>query len=510
MSATRETPADIQAGIAEYKQLQPVETTPAPTTEDELKWQLINRGNVEREKKEYTTGKGDNEKVKQPRLNTVETAYILQDYLKFCLFDMEEGSRLAMYLPFDGIYTQNTTLIKRYISCVEVTFTEKQADDVIYKLTNFSDVRERTNSRYLIAVNNGVFNLETKQLEIFTSDYVFTSKIATNYNENAILPIYNGWDVKTWLKELSNGEEELETLLWQVISTSMNGNFTRKQSIWLYGQGNTGKGSYQSLISNLVGKNNVATLKINQFSERFSLPMLEGKVCCIGDDVPAHVYIDDSSNFNSVVTGDILRVEQKNKPVYSASFNMTIIQSTNGLPRIHNKTEGTYRRFLIVQFQQAFNKENDNWSIKNDYLKRKDVLEYVLHKAINLDFEKFITPESSKQLMEQYKIENDPIRDFKVSVFDEFTSTRIPVYLLYQYFLDFCDENKYKYMTSRNFINSFEKILDENWEKKTAKIGNFFNETYLPLQLDKNKNIESPSKEKPYTCFVNTRIELAS
>lgn len=502
-------PQDIEQEIAEYEQLMPEEEL-TPDSEDDLKWKLIERGNSEREKKEHTTGKGDNLKVKKPRLTTVEVAYILKEYLAFCLFDLDEGSRLAMYLQFDGVYTQNTTLIKRYISYVEQTLTEKQADDVIYKIANLSDVKEKTNSRYLIPVKNGVFNLETKLLEPFTPEYVFTSKIVTNYNANAGLPIYDGWNVEDWIKGLSNGEEKLETLLWQVISASMNGNFSRKQSIWLYGNGRTGKGTYQSLISNLVGKKNVATLKLPQFSERFSLPMLEGKVCCIGDDVPANVYIDDSSNFNSVITGDTIMVEQKNKPAYSASFNMTVIQSTNGLPRIHNKTEGTYRRFLIVQFKQAFDDETDNWSIKNDYIKRQEVLEYVLHKSINMDFEKFITPESSKELMENYKIENDPVRDFKVSTFDEFTSTRIPVYLLYQYFLDFCDENKYKYMTSRNFINAFEKLLDRDWEKKSAKIGNFFTETYLPLQLEKNSKIETPSKDKAYICFVNNRLELVS
>lgn len=501
---------DLQELMAEFEELTETKPVVAPTTNEELKFQLIERGRIEREKKEYEVGKGDNVKTKKPRLTTVEVAYILQDYLTFCLFDMEENNRLSMYMPFEGIYTQNETVIKRYFSYVEQTLTERQAEDVIYKLSNLAEVREKTNSRYLIAVNNGIFNLETKQLEPFSPNYVFTSKIATNYVVTPPLPTIEGWDVEEWLRGLSNGEKKLETLLWQVISASMNGNFSRKQSIWLYGNGRTGKGTYQSLISNLVGKKNVATLKLPQFSERFSLPMLEGKVCCIGDDVPANVYIDDSSNFNSVITGDTIMVEQKNKPAYSASFNMTVIQSTNGLPRIHNKTEGTYRRFLIVQFKQAFDDETDNWSIKNDYIKRKEVLEYVLHKAINMDFEKFITPDSSKELMENYKIENDPVRDFKVSVFDNFSSTRIPVYLLYQYFLDFCDENKYKYMTSRNFTNAFEKLLDRDWEKKKAKIGNFFNETYLPLQLEKNTKIEAPSKDKPYTCFVNTRIEIAS
>ena len=41
----------------------------------------------------------------------------------------------------------------------------------------------------------------------------------------------------------------------------MNGNYSRKKSIWLFSDGNTGKGTYQQLIMNLVGIDNVATLK---------------------------------------------------------------------------------------------------------------------------------------------------------------------------------------------------------------------------------------------------------
>ncbi|UJF15006.1 phage/plasmid primase, P4 family [Jeotgalibaca sp. MA1X17-3] len=510
----REIPAELKAEMEQYEKAQKEETSKKkikqPTSYKDLEGKLTELGIREREAREETVGKGKNEQTIKPRLEQLEVAKILKSYLRFCLFNLEEGTRLALYLPFEGVYTQNETLIKRCVFYLEDTLTERQAEDVIYKITNLSIVKEKTNSRYLIPVNNGVFNLKEKKLEPFSPDYVFTSKIATNYNENAKLEAYDGWNVEDWLKDLSTGEDDLNTLLWQVMSASMNGNFTRKKSIWLYGEGSTGKGTFQALITNLVGKKNVATLKVNQFSERFALPMLEEKVCCIGDDVPAHVYIDDSSNFNSVITGDAVRIEQKNKPAYSTEFNMTVIQSTNGLPRVHNTTEGTYRRFLIVQFKQTFKGDSDNWNIKNDYIKRKSVLEYVLQKAINMDFEKFIEPKSSELLMNQYRIDNDPVRYFKVSVFDHFESTRIPVYLLYQYYLDFCDENKYKYMTSRNFINAFERILDEDWDKKKAKIGNFFKEPYLPNQFDKNKSLEKPEKDKSYTCFINTRIELVS
>ena len=50
---------------------------------------------------------------------------------------------------------------------------------------------------------------------------------------------------------------------------------------------------------------------MNEFDQRFKLGTLEGKTAVIGDDVPVGVYIDDGSNFKSVVTGDYVSVELK-------------------------------------------------------------------------------------------------------------------------------------------------------------------------------------------------------
>lgn len=108
-----------------------------------------------------------------------------------------------------------------------------------------------------------------------------------------------------------SGDEELVKLIWQVISASLNGNYSYRKSIWFVGEGNDGKGTVQQLITNVVGMKNVASLKINQFAERFSLSMIEGKTVVIGDDVQAGIYVDESSNFNSVVTGEPVLVEEK-------------------------------------------------------------------------------------------------------------------------------------------------------------------------------------------------------
>src|SRR5699024_2455855 len=300
-------------------------------------------------------------------ISPARCSVILPEYINFVLFDLEENTRLAMYLPSEGIYTQNATRIKRVISWLEPKLNNAKAEEVIYHLTNSTDVVEKTESRYLIPVENGVFNLKTKTLEPFSPEYVFTTKISTPYIENPVNPVIDGWDVENWLNSIACEDSEIESLLWQVINDSLNGNYSRKKTIFLIGGGNNGKGTFQELVTNLIGFRNVATLKVNEFDEDFKLSELEGKTVVIGDDVPAGVYIDDSSNFNSVVTGDRVLVNVKNKPMYSTVFKCGVIQSTNGMPKFRNKTDGTIRRLVIVPFNANFNGGKENFKIKDKY-----------------------------------------------------------------------------------------------------------------------------------------------
>lgn len=450
---------------------------------------------------EATGGKGKKPSVISP----IRCAIVLQEYISFVLFDLEENTRLAMYQPKEGTYTNNTTLIKRVISWLEPSFNEAKANEVIYHLTNQAPVKERTASRFLIPVKNGVFNLSTKSLEPFNSDYVFTSKIATSYIPNAINPTIDNWNVESWMDSIACGDAEIVNLLWQVISDSLNGNYTRKKSIFLLGDGNNGKGTFQELITNLIGAQNIATLKVNEFDERFKLSLLEGKTAVIGDDVPANVYIDDSSNFNSVVTGDRVIVEQKNKPIYSTVFRCSVIQSTNGMPKFKNKTTGTIRRIVIVPFNANFNGAIENFKIKDEYIKDDAVLQYVLHKAINMDFEKFDIPAVSEIELEEFKQDNDPIIDFKINVFDEWGLKEVPKTIVYEMYKRFCNENGYKFISDRKFHKQFKMQLTDEWTDGLKRFD--WTELNKIGDLD-HMGIGFPDKSKPQKTYKNEKLKV--
>lgn len=439
-------------------------------------------------------------------LSTLQCAIILQEYIRFCLFDSEENTRLAMYQPNVGTYTQNETQIRRVIGWLESKHNAQKASEVIYHIWKDADIKPKTLSRYLIPVKNGVFNLKTKRLESFTPDYVFTSKIATAYVDNPKLVSIDGWDIESWFNEIACNDPQIVQTLWEVISDSINGNYSRKKSIWLIGGGSNGKGTYQQLLHNLIGSENIATLKINQFGERFKLALLMEKVCCIGDDVGAGIYIDDSSEFNSVVTNETVLIEIKNKMAFGVRLYPTIIQSTNDMPKIKNKTKGTYRRLLIVPFNASFEGSGDNWKIKEDYIQRTEVLQYVLHKAVNMDFEKFSVPDISQELLKAYQQENDPLVDFKENVFDRLGVNKIPFYVVYSLYKNFCKDNGFMPMSSIKFSKQFTTLLDDGWANKITKYSN--GEFSIDLANDYGSFVEYPKNGQAYQSFVRNDLKL--
>ncbi len=247
---------------------------------------------------------------------------------------------------------------------------------------------------------------------------------------------------------------------------------------------------------------------MNEFDERFKLSVLEGKTAVIGDDVPVGLYVDDSSNFKSVVTGDPVLVEFKNQPLYRATFKCTVIQSTNGMPSFKDKTSGTLRRLLIVPFNSNFNGQSENFKIKDQYVKNKKVLEYVLYRAINMDFDTFDVPDASHKMLDLYKQDNDPVYEFKINVFDEWLLRKIPKYIVYGFYKEFCKNNGYFPISERKFHKQFKSYLSDDWKTDGKGKVTWYRliESTGDLNL-MNNGIDFPEKNKTYALYENNNIK---
>ena len=101
---------------------------------------------------------------------------------------------------------------------------------------------------------------------------------------------------------------------------------------------------------------------------------------------------------------------------------------------------------LIIPFKANFTGKADK-SNKDEKLKNKIVLEYILYRALHLDFDKFIVPKVVQRELEKYKGENDSVYSY-LSYYienDYHNVSCMPISFINRDYEDYCEENGYKY-----------------------------------------------------------------
>lgn len=451
------------------------------TSTSELHWRLFKIG--EQWRIENTkVDKDGNEKI--PIMNFTTVSSTLKQNIPMKLTgETEDTSIIYSYNFSEGIYTGQEAYINRAIAKLEYRFDPRKYTQVHKFLKTQLPYMKKLENKNLIAVNNGVFNKVSKKLEPFNPNYFITSKLATNYNTAAINNYLNikdnYFDVDKWFLSIANGDEELVKVLWEIVNEASNPNHTREKMAILYGEGNNGKGTFQTMLINLIGIENISTLTPHEFSGEFKLEMLQGKVCNIGDDI-SNKYLDDMSNLMSIVTGDPVAVNRKGKSVITARFKLFNLFSANKLPKVRNKSQGTYRRLLIVPFNADFNGQVQDRRIKDEYLKNSTILEYILYTALHLDFEKFSNPRATERMLEEYKEDNDYIYSFVKDWYIHRNLPlvgRVPLPLVKSEFYNYLSSNYFDYKITGSFgkdivthLNMYYKEDGYKYKIERAKI----------------------------------------
>ena len=472
---------DLQKKLDESKAIEP------PKKMRELYNLLWELGEVWRnehkEEKEITSGKRKGEvETKIPRPSVAEVANIL---LRNCYFTfigyskLTDSSQLYFYHLDLGYYIASRDIVNKLILKFDSRLTSKRfTEEVIIFLRTETKIKPPMQESHLIPVRNGIFNLHTKELEPFSPKNIITTKIATAYNPEAQKSLLGSWfDFDEWLEGLACGDKEIITLLWQVMNEAINPNRTRKKMVILTGDGNNGKGTFQALLENLIGKENISNLKPNQFQEQHLLSALNGKVCNIGDDI-SDKYLDSVSDLMSIVTGDTIQVNPKHLQPYEASYRLLCIFSGNGIPRSRNKSQGWYRRLCIVPFNADFNGTVERPEIKDEFIKSKELLEWVLFKILNMaEFDRFIEPKAVKDMLDEYKEDNDFYYSFVVGTYipNGYHELRhVPLPIIKQWLKEYTEDegiqNANLYRFGKKVLAVLNKESDGTYTIKTGRV----------------------------------------
>ena len=375
-------------------------------------------------------------------LHPVQIAKLLLARHNFCRIGVmgkstdPEYDLLAMYQtsgPDEGIYVSDTSHFRSMARAYHYTLTEKDFDHVMTVVKDEAPQRYPNKDRDLIAVNNGIFNYETKELMPFNPETVFVAKSSVDYNPNITLPVITSedgyeWDVETWMQEIAEyadetgnnwkRDEQTELLLWQTIGAVLRPHVRWNKAAFFYSEkGNNGKGTLCELMRNLCGTGAYASIPLDDFGKDFLLEPLIRASAIIVDENDTNTFLDKAGNLKAVITNDVITINRKFKSPVNYQFFGFMVQCLNGFPTISDKTSSFYRRNLFVPFRKSFTGV-ERKEIKNDYLNRKEVKEYVLAKVLGgadfslEDYYSFTGTDSSESLLLEFKRHNDPVRAF--------------------------------------------------------------------------------------------------
>lgn len=379
-----------------------------------------------------------------------------------------EKGRVAFYDYDSGLYNTSERKLKRLALSVERNLTSRQQNEVINYLFLDSSLLSEIKDKNLVPVGNGIFNRTSKELLPYSPNLVFTHKILTNYNPNAIEPTFNGWSVSKWFKQIADGDHNKELLLWQIITATVNPNLTADVAVFLVDdqQGRTGKSTFERMLENLVGAGNYGSLKLKEFEQDFKLATATGKALLIGDDNNPNDYNKTSENFKSVATGENVLINPKGIAPFNYRFNNFIVQSMNGLPRFSDTSDALFRRFRVVVFNHQYKATSANQRIKNEYIKDRRLLEFILKKALKYDIDSLIDTKESQRIIQDMKLDNDVVDYFIQNYLGEVQSKRVPVSFLFKLFLScMAYENNPQKMKQNTFTRQAKPLMKkQGWE----------------------------------------------
>lgn len=345
-----------------------------------------------------------------------------------------------------GIYVTSDLAFQKLIRKYNPSISQKDVNEVLAIVRTISPRQPVDTDRDTIAVNNGLFNYKTKTLGPFDPERIFLSKSKVDYNPNAKnITIHNpndntDWDVESWLHTLSD-DQEIVDLIWQVLGAIIRPNVRWNKSAWLYSEtGNNGKGTLCELMRNLCGPGSYASIPISDFGHEFMLEPLATSSAIIVDENDVGLFIDKAANLKAVITGDVIQINRKFRTPIACRFRGFMVQCLNEYPRIRDRSNSIYRRQLFIPMTKCFTGHERGY-IKQDYLHRREVLEYVLFKVLNTNYYELSEPEAAKAVLEEYKEYNDAIRQFWNDVGDEFKWDLLPFTFLYDLYKSWFSKN---------------------------------------------------------------------
>ena len=316
----------------------------------------------------------------------------------------------VIYEYLDNYY-QPAEFLRKYVRETYRGAKNNQVNEVVSYISDMKEVRRGSIkvNPYIINLNNTRLDVRTNTCLEFDPEVIEFGRIPVDYDPSAYCA-----DLDKMLNRVFLGDREVINLFEEMLGSTLLKHNKYQKAFLFSGRGSNGKSTILDLIKTFLGASNYSTLGLNEVTDRFNKILVENKYANIGDDID-NVTIKDTGTLKKMIAGNAITLEDKGAKGYSGELYATHIYSANEIPRSFDKTDGFYRRWIIIPFNAKFSELDDDFDpMIEDKITTPTALSYLLNIGIRgaqrlMKKGRFTTPQTVIDALEAYKSDNSTV-----------------------------------------------------------------------------------------------------
>jgi len=339
---------------------------------------------------------------------------------------------------------------------------------------------ERRTGTTLINLKNGTFEIteEHQYLRPPLPDDFLTYQLPFSYDSSAGADLFMAY-LERVLPDIECQAVLQEFLGYIFISTKT---LKLEKVLLLIGSGANGKSVFIEIVNALLGRENVSSYSLQTLTDSrcYTRAELATKLLNCASEISGKI---DTNDFKLLASGEPIEARR----IYGSPFTMEgyakLMFATNELPKDVEQTNGYFRRWLIVPFDETIPEDEQDKELARKIIDSElsGVFNWVLEGLQRLLANKKFTESNAvaRQLLD-FKIQSDSVLLFSSDPdYISNTWSEEPLKDLYARYQDFCKINGFRPCSNRTFS---ERLLNAGFKKERRTYGMvIFRENKLPF-----------------------------
>lgn len=319
----------------------------------------------------------------------------------------------GVWLPAQTLKLQIWEMMKnlrKNYGCHDLRPSKARADGIEAYLQEYLRADEPQEQMSYINLQNGLYNLETHQLEPHRRELFMTSQLPFAFNPDA------GYS-DTWLKFLNgafvnptNGQpdRQMQNALQEAMGYTLTGNTDLRVSFWLVGESGTGKSVLISVLIALAGNAHAAVDLDALSTNPYQIADIAGKRLVTFTEPRANSVLHDG-HYKRLVSQDRVMARQIFGKPFSFVPVCKVWGAMNETPRVIDRSDAVFNRVMIFPMNRVVPVEQrDGFLLNKLESELAGIFNWALVGLIRLrKTGKFTRSEQVEKAREDYKLEND-------------------------------------------------------------------------------------------------------